>query len=128
MNRSALLSRSQGVALTRRVHPCAALWCGVLLGTLVIATYDTLTVLVSTWWNTTTYNHGFLILPISIYLIWVRRHEMATLIPEQEVLALVPLAGGAALWLVSKAMEVATFQEIAVVEMAVALVLFCFGW
>jgi exosortase A len=114
--------------VTRHVHRRAVLWCAVLLGTLVAATHDTLAVLASTWWNTTTYNHGFLILPISGYLIWLRRHEVATLIPEQEALAFVPLVGGAALWLVSKAAEVATFQEIGVVGMALAVVLFCFGW
>src|SRR5215813_1467721 len=128
MHRRALVSTSQAIGVTRRVHRRAAVWCAALLGTLVAATHDTLAVLTSTWWSTTTYNHGFLILPISVYLIWLRRHDVATLIPEQEALALVPLAGGAALWLVSKAAEVATFQEIAVIGMALAVILFCFGW
>src|SRR5262249_26146368 len=128
MSRSALLSRSQTVAVARCVHSRAALWCIALVGMLVITTYDTLAVLASTWWNTTTYNHGFLILPISIYLIWLCRHEVATLIPEQEAFGLVPLAAGASLWLVSKAADVATFQEIAVIGMTLSVILFCFGW
>jgi exosortase A len=128
MNRSALLSRSQAIGVTHHVHRRAVIWCVILLAALVIAAHDTVAVLTSTWWNTTTYNHGFLILPISVYLIWLRRYEVATLVPEQEAFGLVPLAAGAALWLVSKAAEVATFQEIALVGMTLATVLFCFGW
>lgn len=128
MNSSASLSGSQAKGVARHVHRRAALWCAVLLGVLVVATHGTLAVLISTWWSTTTYNHGFLILPISVYLIWLRRHEVASFIPEQEAFGLVPLAAGAALWFVSMVAEVATFQEIAVVGMVLAVVLFCFGW
>jgi exosortase A len=106
----------------------AVIWFAFLLLVLCGASYDTLSAMIDTWSNTTTYNHGFLILPISLYLIWMRRRELPGLVLKQEPLALIPLAGAAALWLVSAAAEVVTSQEIALVAMAQALVVFCFGW
>jgi len=90
--------------------------------------YGALSAMIGTWSSVATYNHGFLILPISLYLIWMRRWELAVLEPEQEPRALIPLAAGAALWLVSAAAEVVTLQEVAVIGMGLSVVLFCFGW
>ena len=45
------------------------------------------------WMDSATYNHCFLIIPIALYMIWQRRHEIAPLSPQPNypVLVLVPL-------------------------------------
>jgi len=47
-------------------------WFGVCLaGILFIFLYiPTFSVLVKVWWGTDTYSHGFLIIPIGLYLVW----------------------------------------------------------
>ena len=105
----------------------AAIWFVILLVVIGCASYDAVSGMIGTWRNTTTYNHGFLILPISLYLVWMQRRELAALVAIQEPWALLPLAGAAALWLISVAAEVVTLQEVALVGMVLAAVLFCFG-
>lgn len=39
------------------------------------------------WWNDTEYSHGFLILPVAIYIAWTQRHRLRDLPPRPEILA-----------------------------------------
>ena len=128
MSRNLDVARMEMGPIERDSSRRALIWFAILLLVLCGTSYDTLSAMIGTWSSTTTYNHGFLILPISLYLIWTRRRELPGLVLKQEPLALIPLAVAAALWLVSAAAEVVTSQEIALVAMALALVLFCFGW
>lgn len=96
---------------TPGVNHRAAIWCAILLVALVGTSFEALSAMIGTWRTVATYNHGFLILPISLFLVWIQRKELASLEPEQEPVALVFLVGGAALWLVSAAAEVATSRR-----------------
>jgi len=60
---------------------------------------DTLRVMVETWYSSRTYSHCFLILPLFVYLLWVRRESFAGLkfVPNGWGLAL--LGGLTFLWL-----------------------------
>src|SRR5688572_9339707 len=44
--------------------------------------WDTLMSLVVTWYRSETFSHGFLVLPLSLYLVWIRRHRVAQLCPS----------------------------------------------
>lgn len=79
------------------------------------------------WWQTTTFHHGFLIVPIALLLIWRLRPRLAGLPPRQEPLALIALAACAGLWLVGEAAQAQLAQHIAVVAMLVALVVALLG-
>lgn len=67
---------------------------------------DTAASIVSIWSRSETFNHGFLVLPISLYLIWRQRSVLAALSPRPSfgVLMLVAAAGG--LWLVGTSANV----------------------
>ena len=43
------------------------------------------------WYRTGTYAHGFVVLPISIWLIWKKRSHLAAFTPEPNAGFLVPL-------------------------------------
>ena len=45
----------------------------------VLAFHSTLSGLLNAWAANEDYSHGFLIIPISLYLIWRKRQELATL-------------------------------------------------
>jgi exosortase A len=51
------------------------------------------------WWNSSTYNHILLVPPIIVWLVWLRRGEVAKLTPSGWWPGLVLLAGALFLWL-----------------------------
>lgn len=79
--------------------------------------------LVAIWERSETFAHGFLILPISLFLIWRKRRELAQLTPSPDVLGLVVLAAAGAAWLVAAAGQVQVVQQYALVTMLVAVVI-----
>lgn len=102
-------------------------WFGALVALLLAFHTDVILAMATTWWNTTTYNHGFLILPISLFLIWLRRAELRAMMPEQEPLALLAILAFSVAWLVGRAADVMLIQYLGLVGMIVALFLFAFG-
>lgn len=82
---------------------------------------------VSVWEGSTAYNHCFLILPIAAWLLWDRRHRLATLDPEPLPLA-IPLAGLFALvWFVAQRVGVMEGRQLAAMAMLQALLLGVLG-
>lgn len=96
----------------------------VVLGFAFWTTYSTI---VSIWWRSGTFTHGFLILPIVAYLIWQKRDELASLTPRPEPKALVLILAAALLWLLSYAADVAVTEQLAAVAMVPVLVWVIFG-
>src|SRR5882762_1308931 len=54
---------------------------------------DTAIDLVDAWTRSGTFAHGYIILPVSAWLIWRMRAELAPIAPRVQPLALVPLLG-----------------------------------
>lgn len=84
--------------------------------------FDTLRVMVEIWERSETFAHGFIIVPISAWLIWRRRHDLATLDlrPNLLVLPLLGLAGF--VWLMGELGGTGVVQQYAVVAMIPLLV------
>ena len=78
--------------------------------------------IVAIWWRSETFAHGFLIVPISIVLVWMRRRELAGLVPAPDALGLVLLAGAGLAWLVAWAGQVQVVQQYAMTAMIPAAV------
>jgi exosortase A len=77
---------------------------------------------VAIWERSDTYAHGFLIFPISAYLIWARRHELFKLQPEPSLIGLIALAGLGFAWLLADSAEVLVVSQYALVAMVPAIV------
>ena len=43
---------------------------------------------VEVWWISPTYSHCFLVIPVSAYFVWRRRHDLASVVPSSYPLAL----------------------------------------
>lgn len=95
---------------------------------LVIAYADTFASMVYTWWRSETFAHGFIILPISLYLVWRRRSLLLNLVPRVMPVSLILLLILSLLWLTARLAEVLLIQQLAVVTMLPVLVLLIFGW
>lgn len=102
----------------RRALPLAIAVVAVILALY----WETAESLVAIWWRSETFAHGFLIAPISIFLIWSKRHEVARLAPRPDVLGLVLLAGAGLGWLVAAAGQAQVVQQYAMVAMIPAAV------
>ncbi len=99
--------------------PWRAAGLAVLVALLVVAGayWDTLTAIVSIWSRSGTFTHGFLIVPIVVFLVWRQRAELQVLTPKPAPLALLFLAGLVVLWSAARVLDVNAAQHFAVVLM-----------
>lgn len=97
------------------------------LSALIGLFWPTVETMVHTWWTVTTYNHGFVIFPISGYLIWRRRARLAALSPRPQPLGLLLVAGAAFAWLLGEFAGVTVLTQLAWVALVQALVLTLYG-
>ena len=99
----------------------------IALTFLLIAYWGTVFNIVSIWWNSRTFNHGFLIIPICLYLIWERKNEVIKLPPHPALLGWILLFLLALIWLIASIADVQVVQQIAVILMIPALVYVLLG-
>jgi len=83
---------------------------------------------ISTWESSTTYNHCWLILPISIWLAWERRHRLTLLLPAPAPWFALLALPATTLWLVAERMGIMEGRQFAAMGMLYVLVLACLGW
>jgi len=94
---------------------------------LLLLFHETTAGIVRTWTNSVTYNHGFMIVPITLFLLWMRRHTLAACIVRPDPVALIFLLGAAFVWLLGEMVDVNVVREFALVTMLIALVWFITG-
>jgi exosortase A len=82
--------------------------------------WSTASGMVHTWYHTETYTHGFLILPISLWLIWQKRRHLAGFEPQPAPLFLVLVAGGLIAWVLARLAGVLVVEQAAFVAVVVA--------
>lgn len=90
--------------------------------TVVLSFRHTLLLMVSTWYRSRTYSHCFLILPIFLYLVWVRREQVASQKRVPNFWGLPTLLCLTFIWLLGNLAEIRVVQEFAVVSILVAVV------
>ncbi len=117
------------VQLALALRPRRAVLIGALalIATAIFAWHaQTFMAMARTWWNTETYAHGLLVLPIFGYLVWRVRDRLAAapVRPYAPALAGVALAGF--IWMLgdlSATVGVAQFGMVAMVPLAICAVL-----
>ena len=102
---------------------------GLVLGSLaVFALYwETAWSMGKMWWGSGTFGHGFLIAPISAFLIWQQRARLARVNPRPSVLGLGAAALGALAWLIGDTAGVFFVQQLAFVFVLQSLFLATLG-
>ena len=84
---------------------------------------DTVGSMVHTWRTTSAYGHGFLIVPISLYLVWHRRERLAQAAPQPSLWGLAAMVPAAAAWLLGHMAGAQIIEQVALVLMIQAMVL-----
>jgi len=108
------------------LREAAAIWL-VLLALLLGVFHDTVWSMVRIWLGSATYGHGMLIVPISVYLIWRRRHRLAGEGPRPSAWGLAFMLGAGAVWLVGHLGMVNLLQHFGLVGLIQGSVLAVFG-
>ena len=80
--------------------------------------------LLSLWnqYDTGNYAHGYLVLAISVYLIFANRRKLATLTPRPSYLALPALLVASLLWLMAAMVDVSMMQAVALLLLVLFIV------
>lgn len=102
--------------------------CLLLLVFILGVFNQTTSSMVSTWIQSETYTHGFLILPIVIWLIWRKKSVLSEYPLRPCYLALIPLAMAGLLWMLGNLVDVLVVQQLALVAMLVFSFLVVMGW
>lgn len=90
--------------------------------------YPTSESIVSIWIRSDTFMHGFLIFPISIWLIWQRKDMFANIQPVPSIASPLLLVVVSLGWLVAYYVDVLLIQQLALIAMIPLLVLCLLGW
>lgn len=97
-----------------------ALGAGAL--SILVVYSPTILSMVDKWSHSQTYAHGFLIAPISAYLAWTRRRELARIVPSPNPWGIAALAALSLLWVLGWAVNANVIEQLSVVLMIPALV------
>lgn len=94
---------------------------------LIALFFDTAQATVRVWYESSSFNHGFAILPIVGYLIWERRKSLAAVSPVAAPWALILVAGGAVVWLLGEVTGTLFVQQVGFLGLTESFVLAVLG-
>src|SRR6185436_11887525 len=90
----------------------------------ILAVYwDTAKSIAAIWRSSDTFAHGYLIVPITLILVWTKRREVAALTPRPDALGFLLLAAAGFAWLAAEAAQVQVLMQYALVAMVPGVVL-----
>jgi exosortase len=99
----------------------------VIMAIVPILFFQTVQSMVSIWMTNETFTHGFLILPISIWLLWQNKFEISRQSPTPEPKVLLLIASILVIWLISNIVSVQLIQQLSVVALIPAIVWLLYG-
>lgn len=99
-----------------------------LLAALLVAQHSSYASMLAIWQRSQTFAHGFIVLPISLWLLWRQRDELAAQHRRPSPLGLLVLAGLGVVWLLAAAANVSALQQYCVILMIPATVAAVLGW
>lgn len=79
--------------------------------------WDTAVSIVSVWSHSKTHEHGFLVLPIFLYLLWRARHQVESLQLRPNYWGLALLSGMSVAWFLGRLVNIGVLQQFAMVAM-----------
>lgn len=102
--------------------------CVVVLVTLLALFYSTVSGMVYIWYNFETYTHGFIILPITLWLIWQKRVHLAAFTPQPTSRFIGLVLFGLAVWAVARLAGVLVIEQLAFVGVLITSLATLLGW
>ncbi|ADC73003.1 exosortase 1 [Thioalkalivibrio sp. K90mix] len=98
-----------------------------LIATTLIVFAPTFVSMVDTWARSDTFAHGFLVVPIVLFLVYLKRDELAAVSPRPYPLALVPIVLLGLAWVMGELVDVISVRQFAATLMIPFLVWLVMG-
>ena len=118
----------------RHLGPYADAW-RFALPALVVSLLSILTIyretawsMVEIWSRSETFTHGFLVPPISLWLIWSRRDQLVRLTPRPSTWAMLLFLGAGFFWLLGEIAAAGVVSQFALTSLLVLAVPALLGW
>ena len=109
-----------GAAGMQRIAAEKSLLVASLFALLLLALYyETALSMVAIWSRSDTFAHGFLILPISGWLVWTHRARLRSVEPDPSLAPIWLMLPAAAAWLLAAMVGVSVIQQLAMVALLV---------
>ena len=102
--------------------PRAAGVLAALLAVTLALYFDTASAIVGIWWRSETFTHGFLVVPIVLWMVWHKRAQLSHLHPQPSGWALAALLLVGCGWLLGDLVAVNALTQLALVSMLALLV------
>lgn len=99
-----------------------------LLVSLFLIYYPSTVSFIKTWNSSETFTHGYLILPISLWLVWHNKSHFYHLRPKPNYYVIPVLLLGSFGWLIAYYVDVQVVQQLALVSLVPLLVFGIMGW
>jgi exosortase A len=122
------LSSTSGNATTAPHWRVAVAAIAVISVALIVCYWQAAAGAVQVWYDSPSYNHGFLVLPIVLYLVWERREFLAGTTPTPAPWALLLMLPAAAAWLLFDRMALLEGQQLALFLSVQVVLLSLFGF
>lgn len=116
-----------GTAEDRRAWISTALILAAGAGALIWAFRETAGMLIRNW-DSAAYNHGYLIVPISLYVAWERRFQILPMRPMPTRWGLMPALGFAVIWSLGDVVDVNLVKEFGLIGLFQSLIFTVLGW
>lgn len=84
--------------------------------------YQTTLAMAEVWWINETFTHGFLIFPITLWLIWEKKDHLSKLAPAPEPLLLIITLLLSCLWLVSALVDIKAVMQLCMISIILTLI------
>lgn len=88
---------------------------------LIVIHWSTVVAIVDRW-STGTYSHGYLVLPVTAYLIWHRRTQLAGIAPQPNFRVLLLVLASGCVWLLGHLSATDVLLQLSVVVMSITLI------
>lgn len=106
----------------QRHWPRAAGVLAVLLAITLALYFDTASAMVGIWWRSETFTHGFLVVPIVLWMVWRQRAHLSHLHPQPSAWGWLALLLTGLGWLLGDLVAVNALTQLALVAMLALLV------
>lgn len=95
---------------------------------LIVSCWGSVEAMVTTWWRSATFNHGFMIPAIAAWLVWRQRTALAAGEPRPTYRGIAVTVAASGIWLLGHVAGAMVVEQFALITMFNGVVLAVLGW